>query len=621
MNYSAAELFTPAPSGVGPFGNVPNVPAQGTWLGQMLANAATVGLPTTSWQSGAPERTIFAVESVMFSKSDVNISIIAQGGFLQTAADGSVTTTTTNGTTAVIPVTPDPSNPAQNPTGALGWLDELTTSVYDVSRLAASYATGPLAIVKTNVGSVSYAAGQYHAGNTQTGATYTNTDAITIPPSSIAGTGGVVVGVAPGSVYTIVTTQTAHGLTAGQFVYVALPTTSGISFGTPTNAVFAIVTAVTSTTFQIAVPSSGTWAAGGAVYLCTVVTMRADLVGIGSNAGPGAVTTAVTQNAGVLVSNVVGWSGSNWESNDALAGRAQNSLAAASPNGPSQAYVYFADTASQLFTQTSPPTAWTSQHAPYALTNGPVRASNFSNPQTEIVTTVVASLTPASTSLGAPVTPGVAQLQISNVSNGNPCLVDTANPTTLVPGQSMTVTIAGVLGVAGVNSSFLGTYVSGSRISIPIDTTSAGTYLGGGTIEGGDLGQIDLLLQENVVPSGETAITVSALALPVNITATVLVPQANLATYQLRYLAQLQAQIASYLVGGNLDSAGNPLPVAYNDIVGALEEAGQLVFGGVSYATVSALSLNGGGIGVGVVFPSNFYEAILGTVAVTVLGT
>ena len=53
MNYSAAELFTPAPSGVGPFGNVPNVPAQGTWLGQMLANAATVGLPTTSWQSGA----------------------------------------------------------------------------------------------------------------------------------------------------------------------------------------------------------------------------------------------------------------------------------------------------------------------------------------------------------------------------------------------------------------------------------------------------------------------------------------------------------------------------------------------------------------------------------------
>ena len=61
------QLFEPTPSGVGPYGNVPSVPAADTWLATMLAEAAEVGLPTTSWQPGAPERTIFAVEAVTFA--------------------------------------------------------------------------------------------------------------------------------------------------------------------------------------------------------------------------------------------------------------------------------------------------------------------------------------------------------------------------------------------------------------------------------------------------------------------------------------------------------------------------------------------------------------------------
>jgi hypothetical protein len=603
---TAAQLFTPAPSGVGPFGNVPLVPPAGTWLSVQLNIANQVKLPTTSWQPGAPERTILSIESVCFAQSDVNISIMAQGGFLQTAASGTVTYVTNNGTQVTIPVTPDPSNTAQNPTGALGWLDILCQNVYEVTRLSATAASGPLAIANISTFTRGpYASGTYHVANSQSGTTYSNPSPLTIPSSIIAGTGGTVAGVSPGLTFSIITTASAHGLTVGQSVYLVIPISSGI---TGLNGAFALVTAVTTNTFQISTSSSGMWTAGGTVYLCTVAQMNADTVGIASNAAPGTVTTTVTQNTGVFTSNIVGWSGSNWESNTALAGRAQNSLAAASPNGPSQAYIYFGDTAQQLLLAQSPP---------YILTNGPVVANEFATPATGIVTTVVASVTPASTTLGAAVTPGVSQLAIFGVSNANPAVVTCAAATTLLPGQSMTVTITGVLNMAGVNGTFLGTYVGSNSFSIPVNTLADGTYGGGGSVEGGDLGQIDRLIQTRVVPDNTTAVTVSALALPITIVATVVVPQAYVQTYNLAYLPQLQAQIASYAVGGNAPD----FAVAYNDIVGALEEAGVLVLGTASYVReVQNLSINGGAVGVGVPFPSSIYQAILATPTVTVLG-
>jgi hypothetical protein len=604
---TAAELFTPAPSGVGPFGNVPAAPADGTWLAQMLDIATTVQLPTTSWQPGAPERTILAIEAVTFASSDVNISIMAQGGFLQTAASGTVTYTATDGTTVTIPVTPDPSNAAQNPTGAPGWLDLTTSSVYDVTRLAAQPAVGPLAIVNVGSGTKGpYSPGTYHVANTLTGATYKNPVTLSIPPSSIGGSGGQVVAISPGLNFTIVATNAAHGLSPNQIVYLAIPTSAGI---TGLSGVFATVGATTSTTFQVAISSSGTYVSGGTVYLCTVAAMQADVAGLSGNAGPGTVTTTVTQNVGVFASNVIGWSGNNWETNDALAGRAQLSLAAASPDGPGAAYVYFASTAAQLLAEQSPP---------YTLTNGPVTAKEFANPQTGIVTVVVASVNPASVVLGSNVTPGVSQLPVTSVTNANPCVVTCTGPTGLTSGQSMTVAISGVLGVSGVNGTFLGSYVGANSFSIPIDTTSAGSYLGGGSVEGGDLGQIDALIQENVVPDNTTAITVSALALPISVVATVVVPQAFVATYRLAVLQQLQTQIASYATGGNAPS----FQVPYDDIVGALEEAGVIALGAASYVRlVQSLSLNGGGVGVGVNFPTNQYQAVLSPPTITVLGT
>ena len=609
------DLTTPMPSGVGAFGSipVPGTEPSGTWFSELLSLASSIQLPTTSWQPGAPERTILAIEAVAFAQSDVDVSIMAMGGFLQTAATGSVTSTALNGTQITTYCTPDPSNASQNPTGQLGWLDQNASNVYGVTRLAATYCEGPLAIVNLRGSSVRpFAPGQYHVGQSS-GQTYSNGGSLTVPSSVIAGTGGVITSVSPGLTQTVLATQSAHGLAAGDSVYLSIPFTSGIS---GLQGAFALVTGTTTNTLSISLGSSGTYTGGGTVYLCTVATMVADVLGTGSNAPPGSVNTTITQNAGVFCSNVTSWAGNNWESNVALANRCVLSLANRSPNGPNQSYVYYAETAQQLLSAQSPP---------YVLTNGAVVANASGNPQTGVVTTVVASSSPVSTVLGDSVTPGCAQLGVVGVSNTNPCVVTCGGATSLLPGQSMAVTISGALGVSGVNGTNLATYVAANSFSVPVDTTTGGAYAGGGSVEGGDLGQIDALIQRNVVPNNTTALTVSALALPVTVTATVAVPQAYVASYKLAAKAQVQTQIASYPLGG----AGSSSPqysVPWDDILGALSEAGVVIPGGVSYASIQSLTISGNAqtvssSGGGISFPSSRYQALLASVAVTVLGT
>jgi hypothetical protein len=246
-----------------------------------------------------------------------------------------------------------------------------------------------------------------------------------------------------------------------------------------------------------------------------------------------------------------------------------------------------------------------------------VKATTFGTPANGVVNTVVASTSPIATTLGAAVTPGVSQLPISGVTNTNPAVVTCTGPTSLAAGQSMTVSISGVEGMSDVNGSFIGTYTGADAFSIPIDTTSSGTYTGGGQVEGGDLGQIDQLLQAACVPDGTTAVTSSAVALPIVVTAVVVVPQANVAAYRIAVLSQLAVQIASYAIGGNAPT----FEVGYAEIEGAIEAAGIPALGQASVVRqIQSLSLNGLAVDVGVTFPSPVYQAILVTPSITVIG-
>ena len=605
---TVTQLFTPAPSGVSNAGAIPSLPASGSWLSIEYEIAAIVQLPTTAWQSGGPERTILAINAVCLSQDDALVSMMAQGAFLSSAATGTVTYQTLQSAqlvTVTVPVTPDPSIPSQNSTGAPGWLDVLGESVYDVTRLGATYAAGPLAIVNTSGSTVGpYVAGGYHVAGAN-GANYSNTASLTIPAGSIAGSSVSSVGVGMSS--TTIGTSSPHGLSVGQSVWINIPTSSGIS---GLSGVFANVATASTSSFSVALGSSGTYTgSAGLVWTCTVATMAAAVIGTGSSAAPGAVTTTVTQNAGVYCGNVTPWSASNWESNLAYAARCQESLAAASPNGPSQAYVYFAKTAQQILAAETPP---------IQLTNGAIIAANeYASPVTGIVTTVIASSTPASTTLGQAVTPGFAQNPVTGVSNASAAVVTVANAVAAWSGTA-SVIIADVLGIGGVNGAFNATYLTPTTFSIPVNTSASASYTGGGGVEGGDLGQVDNLLQENVVPDGILAITESALAQPITVIASVTVPQAYAATYATAAPIAVSVYLASLPFGGVVNPSIT-VPISYDEIVAALIDAGVLALGQATYVIGTPI-VTVNGAEVDVAFVTNQYQALLSSLALTVVG-
>ena len=71
--------------------NSPPTPSQ--WNDAELAVATVLGLPTTTWQAGAVERTVFAVVANVQAQADISASIAIQGAFLDFAASGTVTYT------------------------------------------------------------------------------------------------------------------------------------------------------------------------------------------------------------------------------------------------------------------------------------------------------------------------------------------------------------------------------------------------------------------------------------------------------------------------------------------------------------------------------------------------
>jgi hypothetical protein len=593
------ELFTPAPAGIGV-----SVPPDGSWMSTQLLIATTVQLPTTSWIEGAPERTIMEIQAVCFSQSDAFISVIAQGGFLKFAASGTVSYVNLKGETIVLPVSPDPSIAAENPTAAPGWLDALGQSMFNEVRLQASYADGELAIVNTTVSSRGpFAVGTYHVANARTQSTYKNTAPLTIPSSIIAANGGVITAIVVGS-NTTITTQAAHGLSVGDVVFV-----NGVAGVTNLNGQFAQVSSVpTATTFVIAISTSGSFVSGGLVYLCTVATFEADVIGLVSNAAPGTITTTVTQLNGINVSNLTAWSAANYESNVDYANRCLLKLASLSDSPPSEAYEFAALNAQRTLASQTPPVA---------LTNGPIASAKaFGNPQTGIVQVVVASQTPASTVLGDPITPGCVALDVTAASNASPIVVTTTSPHGLLTGN--VATIAGVLGNAATNGTWTITRVDATRFSLD-GSAGSGAYTGGGQVDGGDLGQIDQVIQANVVGDSTTALVVSALSLPITVSAVVVVPKSFVTTYRNAINPALVAFLKSLPIGGNIPPGGFSGTIPYSALEGALDGIGIQVAGGTSYVRqISNLLVNGGTVDVN--FPGTQYEAILGSVNVAVVG-
>lgn len=550
---SIDELFTPA--------------LADEWEATMLANANTLELKTTSWVEGSPSLTILEIVSAVMSQEDGLVSLISQGGFLDFAATGQVTFTASDGTEVTVPVTPDPSDPTANPGGTLGWLDLLGSSRYDVTRIQPSFATGTLAIGNTSAGTLNYAAGTYHVENPSTGATYKNADVISVPQGTLVGTN--ITGVSNGNPVVVIT-ATAHGLTNGTSVVV-----SGV-VGARVSGVF-VITVVTPTSFQLNGfdgTNIGTYVSGGTVRATSLVTISADLAGTDGTSNGGTITQTVTSNNGVFVANPTAIVGRGWETNVQLATRCRARLASISPNGPKGAYFYFATSAADILSNPSNPLFV----APAVTIPAITRASVSRDPATGTVTVVVAS---ASGAVG-----GVTNLPITNATAATPIAITTAAPHTLSTGD--TVTVAGVLGIAQANGTRAITVTGASSFTLN-GSVGTGTYLGGGTVEGGVLGQVDRVIRANAVPDTVTESTVSAVDFPVNIEATVEVPFANVDTYT----AAVQQALALYNAALPMGGIDGVYPIQ-GGVDGVLYAAGIVGGSRTSYVRrVTSILLNG----------------------------
>jgi hypothetical protein len=588
------QLFTPSPPGINsqnPAGTI----APTSWLGTLLADGTSLGLPTTAWQPGQPIRTIMAIQAVELAKEDSFISQQAQGGFLDFAATGTVTFTDLDGTTTTVPVSPDPSIQGQNPSATLTWLDLLANSVYNVYRSPAEAAAGTLYFANIS-GSTSgtYAAGTFHTLNTLTQATYANASPFTGTASTNIGGGVTFASEIP---QVVLTTASAHGLSTGTVIYVW-------NVGIVSNDFYA-VTVVNATQFSLDGTGSsyaGPFTLGGAVYSTQAVGIAADLIGTVGNAAPGAITQLITSAPKCFVVNLTSLGGANWQSNVSLASQCRAKLATLSPNGAPGAYLFYALAAYLILNGesvgVSPPNVTTavanyllatgaSLPSPLptlvTLDGGPItRALVAASPTTGVVTTTLANAS-------GPVA-GCMNLAITNASPSGPIQITTSAPHNLVTGDYVQVNL--VQGLSGANGTFVCTFVSSTQITLN-GTSGSGSYTAStGQLSGGDLYAVNQVINAYCTPNATTSTTKSAVGLAPVIAGTVYVPNAFVTTYQTNLTNLFNSYFASFPIGGlNVDTKTNVLPIGA--IEGLLWAAGANGSGGYFTLSTTGVTING----------------------------
>lgn len=545
------------------------------WNTQTLASASVLDLKVTSWQAGQPSRTMIAIMSQIFAQQDATVSLMAQGGFLTFAATGSVTYTALNGKTVTQKVTPDPSIPGENPDGIPGWLDVLAESVYDEVRTGAVYASNTLYLANTSANSYGpFSPGTYHASNPLSSAGYSNVEALTIGPAQYVG--GPITG-ATNTGPIVITTTGVHGLSGSEVVRIA-----NVLGNTAANGFWSVNVLSTTTFALVGSTGNGSYVSGGTVNVCYEGTFAADAAGPGGTSAPGTITQPVTTLSGVSCENLGSFIGSAWESNDSLAAKCRLKIQALSPNGPKGAYEYFALKAAELLAAEDPPVA---------LSAPITRVLKIADAQTGVMQTVIAN--------AAGDVEGISNLAVSGATNATPIVITTGTHG-LATGNY--ATLSGVLGNTNANGTHTITVINSTSFSLD-GTSGNAAYTGGGIVQGGDLGQVDKIIQENAVPDPVPAITTSSIPFNVAVVGTVEVPQANVPIYSAAVQTSLAILWAVLPIGG-VNGA-----LQYNSVVGVVEAAG-IVGEQPSYVKrLTSLTLNG--VSTDVNYPGELYVAKL----------
>ena len=585
----------------------PQTPTQ--WLTQTLSDGNAQGLTATAWQEGQPVRTILEILALELSKEDsYGVSLRAQGGFLDFAASGQVTFTDYGGNTVTLPVTPDPSIPSQNPTGAPGLLDTLASSVYNVKRIAATSATGPIFLANTSGSSLgTFTAGTFHIQNGFTRATFTNQSSFTLSASTAIGTTTTNATVATP---VVVTTSAAHGLSTGAVIYAQ-------SLGvTPDN--FYSVTVTGTNTFSLnGSAGSGSFPGltppGPNCWSTQSVTFAADQLGTYGNSNVLNINQLITAAPKCFCGNMGTLAGTPWQSNSSLASLCRAKLATLTPAGPSSAYSVYALLAQNV------------------LLGQPVNPQGLvlANPLPQNVTLDGGAVTrDLVTQISAS---GIVQVLVANASGAvagcmnNPITAaSTATPiviTTLSNHNCVTndfVQVNGVQGLIGANGTFQCTKISATQLSLNGSSGSGSYTASTGQLSGGDVYAVSTVLAAYVEPQAVTMTVTSASPLTLTITALVTVPKAFVGDYTTKMANALVAYFTSFPIGGvNVDFVSNVIPAGA--VEGILYAAGQNA-GQIYTISVAYLTLNGLGFGFDLAISTNTVVQLGSLAGIIVVG-
>jgi len=474
------------------------------WNDFLLATATKLGISATDWEDGAPTRTTFAVFANALMIQDVDASLIAQSGFIDYAAFGSVTYTDVDGNTVTIKVTPDPSNIVENPTGALGALDVLADAVYDVQRRIKTAAGGVLAILNLAAGTFGpFAAGTYHAAQpgVASAPTYSNTASLTIPPSATVGN---VTGTA-NNAGAVKLTITGHGFMTGDVIAVV-----GVLGTTAANGTWSVTVNDANHVTLDGSAYAGAYTGGGIAYAPTLAAFTADAAGTASNAAARTIVQAVTSIVGVSVANPAAWVGTDTETNAQVASRCRLKLSALSPGGPTGAYDYFAIVAQDLAPGLTPP-----------LTGRPsqpiTKTKTSADRTTGTVTTTIANAAGAPTGGAYPGTGSDdggdvwavgAVVQAWAVPWGITSIVQAASPVTVNVAGSVWVPLAQVTAANVVIAAAIGAYFATLPLGGVSDPGGASNVLPIGGIEGA----VAAALKAANITAQDIALTLNGLA-------------------------------------------------------------------------------------------------------------
>ncbi len=304
----------------------------------------------------------------------------------------------------------------------------------------------------------------------------------------------------------------------------------------------------------------------------TTATFAADVAGLAGTSAPTLINHTITSNIGVSVSNPGSLVGSAAESNDALVAQCRAKFASRSPNGPHDAYSFFAIGAAALLAAEDP--SVTIAQITQVLVD--------TDPATGIVTTTVANA-------NGPVA-GITNLAVIGATNANPIEIQTASNHGLNTGDWASV--SGVEGNSGANITSTIAVTAVDKFTLD-GSHGTGAYVAGGIVEGGDLGEVDKILQANVVPNGITALTVSATALAVTVDVTVWVPQADIGIIAPRISSAVTTYLSKVPIGGYVDPSGSYTNVIPLDaVLGAVFAGGVLAPGTQSVIVQATVLLN-----------------------------